>query len=271
MPRLKGLYVFGKKDVPVLTVSNSSGGRGSVAGNASNTQASSGVTAVQGAQIGAQLNQRSRDALSISLSRTEDDVEGVFPVVAKLPMHGWAETILTCSGLISFDATLCTGPRHTFNTEIPPDQKRWYEEYEAYLPATVATFILKGCSICQAAPEWTANHGHVPVKNMPLLGGPPLHSSLLKVATRSNVAQNRGNSCLVARCTECIRGRYCESCHKWWCEDCYRISVDQAPRPPPIFSGVLGSVDLKVYMGLCVENCLVGEMMSGAGSNGMWG
>jgi len=29
--------------------------------------------------------------------------------------------------------------------------------------------------------------------------------------------------------------------------------------------------DIKVHMGLCVDNCLVGEMMAGAGSIGMWG
>jgi hypothetical protein len=28
---------------------------------------------------------------------------------------------------------------------------------------------------------------------------------------------------------------------------------------------------VKVFSKLCVEHCLVGEMMSGAGSNGMWG
>lgn len=28
---------------------------------------------------------------------------------------------------------------------------------------------------------------------------------------------------------------------------------------------------VKVYSKLCVEHCLVSEMMSGAGSNGMWG
>jgi len=31
------------------------------------------------------------------------------------------------------------------------------------------------------------------------------------------------------------------------------------------------SESIKVHMGLCIENCLVGEMMSGAGSFGMLG
>ena len=28
---------------------------------------------------------------------------------------------------------------------------------------------------------------------------------------------------------------------------------------------------VKVFNGLCVENCLVGEMLAGTGSGGMWG
>jgi hypothetical protein len=28
--------------------------------------------------------------------------------------------------------------------------------------------------------------------------------------------------------------------------------------------------NVKVHMDLCVDNCLVGDMMAGAGSNGMW-
>jgi len=36
-------------------------------------------------------------------------------------------------------------------------------------------------------------------------------------------------------------------------------------------SGMVGSAAVKVYSKLCVEHCLVSEMMSGAGSNGMWG
>jgi hypothetical protein len=32
----------------------------------------------------------------------------------------------------------------------------------------------------------------------------------------------------------------------------------------------LSSKEIKVHMGLCVETCLVREMMSGAGSAGMW-
>ena len=28
---------------------------------------------------------------------------------------------------------------------------------------------------------------------------------------------------------------------------------------------------IKVFNGLCVENCLVSEMLAGAGSGGMWG
>ena len=33
----------------------------------------------------------------------------------------------------------------------------------------------------------------------------------------------------------------------------------------------VASTPVKVFSKLCVEHCLVGEMMSGSGSNGMWG
>jgi hypothetical protein len=34
---------------------------------------------------------------------------------------------------------------------------------------------------------------------------------------------------------------------------------------------VISKETIKVHMGLCLEHCLVGEMMAGAGSHGMWG
>jgi hypothetical protein len=269
MPRLKGLYFFGKKEVSLSAVSPNTGNSNRITENAPNSQASGGVAVVHGAQIGAQLNQRSRAALSNSLRQTEADTDAVFPVVRKSPMRGWAETILACSGLISFDATLCTGPRHIFNTEIPADQKRWYEEYEAHLPASLARAALQGCCICQAAPEWAFNRDHVPMKTIPLQGRPPLHSSLPKVATKPEKGQARAKPCLVARCNDCLRGRYCESCRKWWCEDCYRTVVDQTPMHPPLSGERSIAANSKVYMGLCVENCLVEEMISGALSRGI--
>lgn len=51
-------------------------------------------------------------------------------------------------------------------------------------------------------------------------------------------------------------------------EDLARDGWASVPRAP-------GSGDpagtVKVYSKLCVEHCLVGEMMAGAGSGGMWG
>jgi hypothetical protein len=76
-----------------------------------------------------------------------------------------------------------------------------------------------------------------------------------------------------------LKNRYCESCHRWWCEDCYELPglrSDTSHKSQPWGDYIAGPTEkteknVKVHMGLCAENCLVGEMMSGAGSNGMWG
>jgi len=67
--------------------------------------------------------------------------------------------------------------------------------------------------------------------------------------------------------------------NKWWCETCYEIPENGQPQRHAEVRDMIDIGDtqvpkpesIKVHMGLCVENCLVGEMMSGAGSFGMWG
>jgi hypothetical protein len=282
MPRLQGLYIFGKKDVPSPFKPQRLAAPNKQTARIGHARVPDGVTSVQGAQIGAQLNQRSRDALSFSLgAHTYDMDEGLPVVFAKPPMRGWAETMLACKGLVSFDAVLCTGPRHTLKSKEPgTGQLHWYEEHSLHLPAAVAKTGLLGCCSCGLAPEYAARPVNTSSDDVGLLISPPLHSSSLRAARKPLVSGSEGTTCLVARCEDCLRGRYCESCHKWWCEDCYRTLSDQNVRPPPGLGStaglpglkdVAGSEHLKVYMGLCVEDCLVGEMMSGAGSNGMWG
>lgn len=78
-------------------------------------------------------------------------------------------------------------------------------------------------------------------------------------------------------------------CNRHWCEDCYaepvsRIhlrALQQADITEDLQRNGWTSVEggtvvgpgapVKVYSKLCVEHCLIGEMMAGAGSNGMWG
>ena len=84
------------------------------------------------------------------------------------------------------------------------------------------------------------------------------------------------------RCEDCLKGRWCERCHKWWDEDCYagsvvaqRTELQQTELAETLATdgttAVIPKHTIKVHMGLCVDHCLVGEMMAGAGSNGMWG
>jgi hypothetical protein len=222
MPRLKGLYIFGAKDPPCLTVDAAAIGNG---GNAT----------------AAGWNQRSHQALSDVLHQPSDlwyDRKGTV-VPRPVPME-WASTILACAGLISFDAVLCRGPRH-FNSpafgqvNIGPSSPPSPQVPSSW---AVATHALDGCSGCGAAPEgWTVwgesagTDGDDDTCRFPLLAPPPVHSSNTKVAccpSGADVKLSRGHGPnktehrrFLARCMECLRDRYCWGCNKWWCEKCY--------------------------------------------------
>jgi hypothetical protein len=284
-PRVKGLYIFGKRDVPESSHSARHVINNKTAPSAQVASSRGGVMASQGAQLGAQINQRSRDALSASLHGDGDELYGklgtIFP---KPPMNGWAQTMVICRGLINFDGILCSGPRHGMlsgGSKEELDQRPWYLRPVAHLPPTVAMIALQGCSSCHSAPEGIVDYGVMPPQDLPLLAPPPFYSSTIKAATRANKMINGKKARLLHRCRDCLRGRYCESCHKWWCEDCYELVVGNEGMKPPyaVISGFSdagrsdgpGPSNFKVYMGLCVEDCLVGEMMFSAGSNGMWG
>jgi hypothetical protein len=285
VPRLQGLYIFGKRDTAESSHSERYATSSESTPSVQVVPSLGGVLASQGAQLGARFNQRSRDALSASLQGDDDELYGELGVLfSESPLTGWARTMEICKGLISFDGILCSGPRHNWmsaSTKGVFDQRPWYLKPDAHLPAAVAVIALRGCNSCHSAPEGIVNYGVTPPADLPLLAPPPFHSSTIKAATRSNKTINGKKARLLQRCRECLRGRYCESCHKWWCEDCYELVVGNEGMKPPhaVISGFQhvghsdgpGPNNFKVYMGLCVEDCLVGEIMSGAGSNGMWG
>lgn len=123
--------------------------------------------------------------------------------------------------------------------------------------------------------------GATPSYTLPLLCPVPLHSTTMQ-ALQSPATPSLH---FYARCEDCLRGRWCERCNRWWCEACYNDPVsavhlrtdmqqlelrDNLRNQVGEDAGKLGSA-VKVYSKLCVEHCLVSEMMSGAGSNGMWG
>jgi hypothetical protein len=240
-PKLQGLYIFGPKDAP-------SSGR---------------PVSTQGAQIGAQWNQKSGEALAEDMSRKSDTWFAksgkLFP---KVPSLDWAGTMQACQGIISFDAVLCNGPRHSALTKRAASQKSnaspWYCRSDAYIPPRVATHALVGCSRCGSAPEGLATSDISPTGGLPLLAPPPLHSSTIKSAKTPCCREFRTGKILLVRCAECLRNRYCESCHRWWCEDCYEV-VNQGCTPiiiDPVGAGIVGLEQqdrgTKVRITICV-------------------
>lgn len=190
-PRLKGIYVFGKKD------------RFGV--GATSTEASD-------SSISNDWNQRSQQALSKSLQDGGDawwnNHGRVYP--RALPEE-WAQCIQACAGVIAFDAVLCNGPRHANS----PAFGRLSMDGDTR-PA-VATVSLPGCAGCGQAPEGVLHPDTSPLAELPLLAPVPIMSSSLRAA----VMPSCPGSGLIARCMDCIRERYCSGCSKWWCESCY--------------------------------------------------
>ncbi|KAI4249319.1 MAG: hypothetical protein L6R40_000777 [Gallowayella cf. fulva] len=160
----------------------------------------------------------------------------------------WAHLLEFCQGIIAFDTVICYhGPGSNF-------------------PFQLASVALgdKGCQQCHSAPEDPRIFGQTPTYDLPLLPPPPLFASTVKAAQ----CPARGEKTkFYARCSDCMSERRCERCNAWWCENCYtppgRTDQDHVVGP--------GSNKIKVYMGLCVQSCLVEELYSGAGEGGMWG
>ena len=184
-----------------------------------------------------------------------------------------------CEGIISFDAVLCRGPRHSDTEPERPGKAPlpWYTREPAYIRPRAATRVLEGCHGCGSAPERFAVFGKSPLHQLPLLAPLPLHASTQRACKAPFQATSKPY--LFARCVACMRNRCCESCQKWWCEDCYEIpenvpttkSFLETPAHTTNGKNNNSANKIKVHMDLCVEECLGPAMMSGAGSNGMWG
>ncbi|KAL2355336.1 hypothetical protein BJ546DRAFT_1025615 [Cryomyces antarcticus] len=211
--KLKGLYFFGPKP------HRSSNAPAKAAARPSAVQSPTGVTSSEGAQIGAEWNQRSSTALSSSLVRTQDEwyqpAGRIFP---RSFSPEWATTLQACSGKIAFNAVLCRGPRH--NPESP-----------SWLRPAIATIALgpTGCGGCGTCPESPALF-HGPswsTQHFPLLDPIPIHSYTLDAARTPATPRLSSPPPLIVRCEDCLRGRWCERCNKWWCESCYQEPVSR--------------------------------------------
>ncbi|KAH8732350.1 hypothetical protein GQ44DRAFT_697493 [Phaeosphaeriaceae sp. PMI808] len=275
-PRIKGIYLFGPRESAPLTTPST---------KRSASPDCRGVMSSQGAQIGAEWNHKSTDALNTALARTEDKwYQSSGRMMAKRPSSDWAETLQLCEGIIAFDAVLCRGPRHDIrNAFVREDPTSGLPHPASFLRPAIATVALgpAGCESCQSCPEEPAVFGHSCQSQFPLLSPVPRHWSSIRAAQLPHTLDGSGPPPLFVRCEDCLKGRWCERCHKWWDEDCYagstvaqRTELQQTELletlGPHGTTHMIPKQTIKVHMGLCVEHCLVDEWMSGAGGNGMW-
>ncbi|KAF3007405.1 hypothetical protein E8E13_002356 [Curvularia kusanoi] len=275
-PRVKGIYLFGPRDRPYEPEAT----------RAPSPSTSRGILSSQGAQIGAEWNERSSHALNTSLARTADRwYQSSGRMITKRPSSEWAEVVQACEGLIAFDAVLCRGPRHDPSKAYVREGNASSGPHPgAFLRPSIATVALgpAGCETCHSAAEGPAIYGDSPASHFPLLSPVPLHGSTTRAAKLPHTTDGSPPPPLYMRCEDCLKGRWCERCHKWWDERCYagstlaqRTELQQTELAEAFTTegsiSVISKQTIKVHMGLCVDHCLVGEMMAGAGSNGMWG
>jgi len=277
-PRLQGLYFF---SLPALTSRQK---------EHESRYNISGVTTSQGAQLGAtQL-----DDLFVF-----DGVDRWYAPSGRIMVQGyvqrspWEETILACAGIISFDAVLCTHMHDDMAPVLHPASRDYLAEIKAGIPP-LATFALGpgGCAGCGRAPHDAPVWGVSDPREFPLLWPPPSNGRLVDAVRPPRKVMEDGSmqsQRLIVSCTWCLTNRHCDNCHRWWCSDCYnptnskklsdlerldRAGLSYLPSRQELGDGAggeKGGDHIKVFNGLCVENCLVSEWMAGAGGGGMWG
>ena len=253
-----------------------------------------GVMDSQGAQLGGQANTNG----TVSSHETESWYAATGQVISQghAQRSSWEETLQTCKGIISFDAVLCSH-MHTDMAEVLHAASRDYlMENKPGVP-TLATVALgpSGCASCGRNPLGAPVWGKSDIREFPLLWPPP-HSSKLIDAVRPPTRLSEDGQNLLQRlivsCTWCLANRHCDSCHRWWCADCYNpkssrrlaalerleaAGLSYLPTGADLEIATRANEEspngdrVKVFNGLCIENCLVSEWMAGAGGGGMWG
>lgn len=273
-PRTKAIYVFGRAESYQMCSPEQQQHKYS-----ERVPLPVGVMSSEGAQIGAEWNQKSQAVLNATLNLCEDRwYQPSGRVVRRDFASEWASTLQACQDVIALDAVLCRGPLHDVKTLATqsadtPLTERWIE-------AAVATVALgpSGCVKCNGCTEGPGIYRESPPSHLPLLSPPPLHSSSVDAAQMPSLKVGPSYPPLFARCEDCLRARWCERCFRFWCESCYSGQQSGISRSTEVSAetmqlGTIPSAEnsFRIHMGLCVDQCLVGEMMSGSGSFGMWG
>ncbi|ORY63864.1 uncharacterized protein BCR38DRAFT_457708 [Pseudomassariella vexata] len=215
-PKLRGLYVFGKRDMPASALAST------------RTPSAASTPSVRSSEIGINWNRKSSNTLYAGLCTEQDDwYEKRGRIISSPIAHGWAKILLECRDAICFDAVLCTGPRHANSAaygRVPVSPVPGVTNPQLW---NVATFAMSGCATCGSAPEGFTVYGDSATEELPLLAPVPLHSSNVKAASIPNSASSGAADAekprFVPRCWDCIRDRYCFSCEQWWCEACYQV------------------------------------------------
>jgi len=275
-PRLQGLYVFGQ---PTLEYERS----------ATQTQpVSQGITMSEGAQLGGVLVDKHHTVPGTDLWYSPNGGR-----IKEIPERrtAWEETIQACHGIVAFDAVLCT---HMHSAMEPHLHEASKEHLALHKPgiAPLAAIALgpNGCASCGRAPQGAPIWGESDYHEFPLLYPPPFSGKIIDAVRppKGSVSSGQSQQRLIVSCSWCLANRHCDSCHRWWCGVCYNPKQSQKLKDLERLSdaglsylpsrseldGAGSSArgdSVKVFNGLCVENCLVEEMMAGAGSGGMWG
>jgi hypothetical protein len=278
-PRLKGLYVFG--------AGSAIEGRYSRVG----VPMLSGITRVEGATLG------SAPVDAWSTERQESDADLWYAPSGKILAEGhaqrssWEETLQVCQGIIAFDAVLCTNMHEEIAPYLHEASKDYLEKHKPGIPPMASVALgPSGCAGCGKAPKGTSVWDESHAMDFPMLRPPPFSGRVVDAVRPPKLRGTERR--LIASCSWCLANRHCESCHRWWCGECYdprgrsaklkdleaisAAGLDYLPSRQELGfttgeASSKGGNAIKVFNNLCVEHCLVGEMMFGAGSGGMWG
>lgn len=298
-PRLKGVYVFGTNETVVRQ------GQSRVS-----TGRDNGVTALPGAQIGAQSSSSSPTTIPTNPFRQPNSNPWFSPTGLVLPplftdRDTWEETLRVCTGIIAFDAVLCTH-MHSEMAAYRSDAMNAYLSSSA-MTMPIATYALgsDGCAGCGGVPEDAPVWGTSDVTDFPLVSPPPFSGRLVDAVrppptttTSSSLASSKEQR-LVVSCTWCLSDRHCQSCHRYWCGRCYdpqrrkralqleaQAEHEESVANASAIAEELMRADggggedeggsggrttvIKVYNGLCTQYCAFSEDLA-AGNGAMWG
>ncbi|KAI9827854.1 MAG: hypothetical protein M1832_004343 [Thelocarpon impressellum] len=218
---VKGLYLCSPRERPVVVVPAHDGRTPRVQEDAGYSPPSPSIPSDRSARDDAGSSSLTADARNStvvgwyeSTGRLESPGFKLIHIDPTGAVRNYCDALLSCQGLLSFDAVMCRGPRH---------RQSLASFIQLPLRPALATIALgsRGCQTCHSSPEGPAIFGSSPAHHLPLVSPPPLHSATLRAAQCPPRMADGTVPPLFVRCEDCMRDRWCELCNKWWCEDCY--------------------------------------------------